>query len=61
MDFYPSIPHDTGLQAVYEKSEGKTNKKNLSSDLVEMAEYILKNNFFEFHSKVSRTVHLNRR
>ena len=34
---YPSIPHDAGLQVLYEKLEERTDKKIPSTDLVEMA------------------------
>ena len=49
---YRSITHDTGLQALYEKLEERADKKILSTDLVEMAEFILKNNFFGFETKI---------
>ena len=49
---YPSIPQDAGLQPLYEKLEERTNKKNSSAELVEMAEFVLKNSFFEFELKL---------
>ena len=49
---YPSIPHDDGLQALYEKLEERTDKRVPSTDLVEMTEFVLKNNFFEFETKI---------
>ena len=45
-------PHEAGLQVLYEKLEERTDKKIPSTDLVEMAEFILKNNFFEFETKI---------
>ena len=51
---YPSIPHDAGLKALYEKLEERSDKKVPSADLVEMAEFVLKNNFFEFDSRVKQ-------
>ena len=48
---YPSIPHDAGLQALYEKLEERAHKNIPSTDLVEMAEFKLKNNFVEFEIK----------
>ena len=56
MDLYPSIPHYAGLQALYEKLEEITDEKNSSTDLVEMAEFILKNNFFEFETKIIQKI-----
>ena len=41
---YPSIRHEAGLKALYEKLEEKVEKKIPSSDLVNMAELILKKN-----------------
>ena len=54
---HSSIPHDAGLKALYEKLEERSDKKKvLSADLVEMAEFVLKNNFFEFDSKVKQQI-----
>ena len=53
---YPSIPHNAGLQALYEKLEEKADKKIPLTDLVEMAEFILKNNFFEFETKIIQQI-----
>ena len=53
---YPSIPHDVGLKALYEKLEERSDKKVPYADLVDMAEFVLKNNFFEFDSKVKQQV-----
>ena len=50
---HPSISHNPGLQALYEKLEEKAGKKISSTDLIEMAEFILKNNFFEFETNHS--------
>ena len=56
MGLYPRIPHDNGLQALYDKLEERIDKKILSSDLVEMAKFILKNNFFEFENKIIQQI-----
>ena len=53
---YPSIPHVAGLEALYEKLEERSNKKVSSADLVDMAEFVLKNNFFEFDSNVKQQI-----
>ena len=53
---YPSIPHEAGLEALYEKLEERVEKKIPSSDLVNMAEFVLKNNYFEFDSKVKKQI-----
>ena len=49
---YPSIPHNAGLQDLYKKLEERTHKKIPSTDLVKMTEFILKNNLFEFETKI---------
>ena len=49
-------PHEAGLQVLYEKLEERTDKKIPSTDLVEMAEFILKNNFFEFETKIIQQI-----
>ena len=53
---YPSIPQDVGLKALYKKLEERSDKKVPSADLVDMAEFVLKNNFFEFYSKVKQQI-----
>ena len=49
---YPRIPHDVGLKALYEKLQERSDKKVSSADLVDIAEFVLKSNFFEFDSKI---------
>ena len=53
---YPSIPHEAGLNALYEKLEQRSDKKISSTDLVNMAEFVLKNNYFEFDTKVHQQI-----
>ena len=38
---YPSIPHNTGLQALYEKLKERADKKISFTDLVEKVDFIL--------------------
>ena len=56
MGLYPSIPHDAGLKALYEKLKERTEKKIPSANLVEMADFVLKNNFFEFDTKIIQQI-----
>ena len=51
---YLSIPHDAGLQVLHELSEERIDEKIPPTDLVGMAEFILKNNIFEFETKIIR-------
>ena len=53
---YPSISHGAGLEALNEKLEERVENKIPSSDLVNMAEFVLKNNYFEFDSKVKKRI-----
>ena len=53
---YSSIPHEPGLEALYEKLKERMQKKIPSSDLVNMAEFVLKNNCFELDSKVKKNL-----
>ena len=49
---YPSIPHQAGLSALKEALENRSVKKIPTENLIKMAEFVLKNNLFEFNSKV---------
>ena len=53
---YPSMPHKDGLQALYTKLEERKDKKVSSENLVDLAEFVLKNNYFEFNSDVYRQI-----
>ena len=56
MGLYRSIPHDAGLKALYKNLEERSDRKVPSADLVDMAEFVLKNNFFKFDSKVKQQI-----
>ena len=43
---YPSIPHEAGLSAIREALDKRTRKKIPTENLIKMAEFVLKNNFF---------------
>ena len=45
---YLSIPHDEGLEVL--RKQLNDNKSIPTEDLVKMAEFVLKNNYFEFNS-----------
>ena len=47
---YPSIPHEGGLEALRESLEKRECIKIPTGILVKMAEFVLKNNYFEFNS-----------
>ena len=47
---YPSIPHDEGLEVLRKQLNAFDNKSILTEHLVKMAEFVLKNNYFESKS-----------
>ena len=53
---YPSIPHDAGLKALHEKLEERNDKSLPTADLVSMADFVLKNNYFEFDSCIKQKI-----
>ena len=50
---YPNIPHDLGLKALREALAKRENKSVATDELVKMAEFVLKNNYFEFNGGVN--------
>ena len=53
---YPSIPHEAGLRALKEAIDKQHKKCIPTEDLVKMSEFVLKNNLFEFNSKIKQQV-----
>ena len=53
---HPSIPHEAGLQALKEVLERRKDKKISTDDLVKMAAFVLKNNYFEFNREVKHQI-----
>ena len=47
---YPSVLHDAGLKTLHEKLEERNDKSVPMTDLVNMVDFVLKNNYFEFGS-----------
>ena len=56
VNLYPSIPHGVGLEAFFTKLEKRKQKIVPSADLVEMAKFVLKNNYFELDSQVRHQI-----
>ena len=48
---YPSIPHTEGLEVLRKQYDKFLHKKAPTEDIIKMADFVLKNNFFEFNSK----------
>ena len=51
---YPSIPHEAGLKALKEALDKRENKNMATNDLIRMAEFVLKNNYFKFNGQVKQ-------
>ena len=54
--YYPNIPHSEGLSSLRRFLELRDNKQISSDTLVELAEIVLKSNFFEFDQKTFKKV-----
>ena len=52
----PGIPHEAGLQALKELLGRRMDKKISPIDLVKMAAFALKNNYFEFNGEVKHQI-----
>ena len=53
---YPSIPHQAGLEALREALDKRKTHKVPTSKLIKMAEFVLKNNYFQFKDKVYQQI-----
>ena len=53
---YLSIPQQAGLSALKEALENRSVKKIPTENLIKMAEFVLKNNLFEFNNKVVQQI-----
>ena len=49
---YPSIPHAYGLEALSGKLEEPEYESIATEGILQMARFVLKNNFFELDSKI---------
>ena len=53
---YPGIPHEAGLSALREALDKKTRKEIPTENLIKMAKFVLKNNFFEFDTNAYQQI-----
>ena len=53
---YPSIPHDGGLEVLKKQYDKSKDKKVSTEDIIKMADFVLKNNFFEFDCKFCQQI-----
>ena len=56
MGFYPSIPHETGLKALREVLDKRQQHTIPNSELITMADFVLKNNYFEFNGQIKQYI-----
>ena len=53
---YPSISYEVGLRALREALDKRDEKIIPSKEILKMAEFILKNNYFEFGKKIRQQI-----
>ena len=49
---YPNIPHEEGLASIRKHLDNRENKEVTTDTLVELADTVLKNNYFQFLDKI---------
>ena len=53
---YPTITYEVGLNVLRVTLDSREHKPLNTEDLIKMAEFVLKNKFFQFHEKVSQQI-----
>ena len=53
---YPSIPDEAGLKALKEALDKREKRNIATNDLIKIAEFVLKNNYFEFKGQVKQQI-----
>ena len=53
---YPSIPHEAGLKALREVLDKREQHTIPTSELIRMADFVLKNNYFEFNGQIKQQI-----
>ena len=51
---YPSIPHGAGLEALRKRLNERETPGVPTEELIKMADFVLKNSFFEFNGEMKR-------
>ena len=54
MGLYPSIPHEAGVKALREVLDKREKHSTPKSELIRMADFVLKNNYFEFNGQIKQ-------
>ena len=52
LGLYPSIPHKADLETLRKRLNEREKSEIPTEDIVQMAEFLLKNNFFEFNGEI---------
>ena len=53
---YPSIPHETGLKSLSEVLDKREQNTIATSELIRMADFVLKNNYFKFNGQLKQQI-----
>ena len=53
---YPSIPHEAGLKALRKVFDRKEQHTILTSELIRIADFVLKNNYLEFNGQIKQQI-----
>ena len=53
---YPNVPHELGLKALKEALEKRDSIQISTLELVEMAKFVLQNNYFEFNGETKQQI-----
>ena len=53
---YPSIPHETGLKSPSEVLDKREQNTIATSELIMMADFVLKNNYFKFNGQLKQQI-----
>ena len=56
MGLHPSIPLETGLKALKGVLDGREQHTIPTSDMIRMADFVLKNNYFEFNRQIKQQI-----
>ena len=53
---YPNIPHEVGLTALRETLDKRDEKTIPTEELMKIAKFVLKSNYFEFGNKIKQQI-----
>ena len=56
MGLYPSIPREAGVKALREVLDKREKHSTPKSELIRMADFVLKNNYFEFNGQIKQHI-----